>query len=75
MLVHRWQYTPTQEELDSVQGTFGDLAIPDNFVATVTPYSEGAKVNNRAGKYNNICVRLLGKIYVVKVRIICLHKS
>ena len=46
----RWQFTPTAEELDNVIETFGDLTLPENFVATVTPYSEGARINNRAGK-------------------------
>lgn len=50
LIVHRWQYTPTDEELDKVRERFGELTIPENFVATVTPYSEGAKINNRAGK-------------------------
>ena len=50
IIIHRWQYTPTDEELDNVREIFGEFTIPENFVATVTPYSEGAKINNRAGK-------------------------
>ena len=46
----RWQFSPTPEELDDVAQRFGDLTVAENFVATVTPYSEGAPINNRAGR-------------------------
>ena len=50
LLPCRWQFTPTPDELDDIVQKFGNLTVAENFVATVTPYSEGAPVNNRAGR-------------------------
>ena len=45
----RWQFTPSQEEVEHVKEMFGDLTIPENFVSTVTPFSHDAMINHRAG--------------------------
>ena len=39
--------------MDEVMDKFGDMDIPDNFVAIVTPYSQGLKVNQEAGESGN----------------------
>ena len=53
MYVHayRWQFTPTPTEVEQVIDKFGTMDIPDNFVATVSPYSQGAKVKHGAGEF------------------------
>lgn len=35
----KWNFNPTQEDLDKIQSQFGDLKVPNNFVKTADAYN------------------------------------